>query len=125
MQTKRNQEILPESTYTGTNVAYITTGSNVLGSFHIDHPELGELSFAVSNDLDPIFANKTWIPIQVKPQGGTLAPIIDFTLTGADPVGVNSPCNGFAFMRLTLTNANGIYRIIYNAPFAVNNKRGI
>ena len=117
--TKKNRDVIPNNTYTGTNLAYITAGNDTLSSIQFKHPEEGTVSFAVSNDISTEeFGNKLWTPVLTKLQGTTtFIPTIDFATTGPDPVMVEFKCFAFAFLRITLTTTGNIFRATYNVPF--------
>lgn len=118
IEIKKNRDVLPEQTYTGVNLAFITAGSDTLSSIQFKHPEEGTVEFAVSNDTETKeMQDKLWSPVQVKLQGTTTyLPSIDFSTTGPDPVMVEFSCFAFAFLKITLTTAGGIFRATYNVP---------
>ena len=116
--TKKNKNIIPQQFYTGTTLAFITAGSDVLSSIQFMHPEEGTVKFAVSNDTQTkAMEDKLWSPVQSKLQGSTVfLPAIDFSTTGADPVMVEFKCFAFAFLRITLETTGNIFRATYNVP---------
>lgn len=118
IQTKKNEEILPQGTYTGTNLAFITAGSDVLSSIQFQHPSEGIVEFAVSNDTETKeMQDKLWSPISVRLQGTTtFLSSIDFSTTGPDPVMIRFGCFSYAFLKITLTTAGGEFRGVYNVP---------
>lgn len=118
IETKKNKVIIPEQAYTGTNLAFITAGSDTLSSIQFKHPEVGTVAFAVSNDTETKqMQDKDWTPVLVKLQGtSTYLPFIDFSTTGPDPVMVEFSCFAYAFLRITLTGSGGIYKGVYNVP---------
>lgn len=118
IETKKNKVVLPEQAYTGTNLAFITAGSDTLSSIQFKHPGVGTVAFAVSNDTDTkAFASKDWTPVLVKLQGTTTyLPTIDFSTTGPDPVMVEFSCFAYAFLKITLTASGGTYKGVYNVP---------
>jgi hypothetical protein len=115
---KKNFDVFPENTYVGANLGFITAGNNILGSIQFKHPNEGIAEFAVSNDFDTKeMVDKLWTPISVRLQGTTVfIPSIDFSLVAPDPVMVKFGCFSFAFLKVTLTTAGGIFRAIYNVP---------
>jgi len=113
---KKNQEIFPETSYSGTNLSYLTAGNNILGSIQIKHPAEGTFELAVSNDYDTkYFEEKLWTPLPVRLLGQTTY-ISLITFTDEEPTIIKLGCFSFAFLRATLTASGGIYRAIYNVP---------
>ena len=118
MRTKKNKDVLPYNTYTGTNLSFITAGSDVLSSIQFQHPEEGTVSFAVSNDTETkAMTDKLWTPVQVKLQGtATYISDIDFSTTGSDPVMIEFNNFAFSFLKITLVTTGNIFRATYNVP---------
>jgi len=117
----KNIEVFPEGAYNGANLSYVTAGSFTLASLQIQHPEVGTLAIAISNDYKTVpFADKLWTPLPVRLLGQTtFINEIDFATTGPDPVIVKFGCFSNAFLKFTLTGTGGIYRAVYNVPDGV------